>query len=59
MSHVSVFIDVGSGTSIAVFFLICAVLVCNEGHRCNDKLTLQQFHRRHLCMKTANCVACN
>ena len=59
MSHVSVFIDVEGGTSITVFFLICAVLVHNEGGRCNDKLILQKFDRRHLCMKTVNCVVCN
>ena len=59
MSRVSVFIDVESGTSIAVFFLICTVLVYDEGRRRNDKLILQKFGGRHLCMKTVNCVACN
>ena len=41
-------------------FCFCALPYWyNEGRRCNDKPILQQFDRRHPCMKTVNCVACS
>ena len=44
-----------------LFYLRCTGIMpgYNEGRRCNDKLILEKFDRRHLCMKTVNCVACN